>query len=60
MTLNTEPNLATPDDFYEELIDLHPCAPFRTLWPVISCLSLNRSAAPGQSQAAWARPAELL
>ena len=23
MTLNTEPNLATPDDFYEELIDLH-------------------------------------
>ena len=23
MTLNTEPNLAAPDDFYEELIDLH-------------------------------------
>jgi hypothetical protein len=21
--LNTEPNLASPDDFYEELIDLH-------------------------------------
>lgn len=21
--LNTEPNLAAPDDFYEELIDLH-------------------------------------
>ena len=21
--LNTEPNLATPDDFYEELIELH-------------------------------------
>lgn len=21
--LNTEPNLAVPDDFYEELIDLH-------------------------------------
>jgi hypothetical protein len=23
MMLNTEPNLAAPDDFYEELIDLH-------------------------------------
>ena len=23
MTINTEPNLASPDDFYEELIDLH-------------------------------------
>ena len=21
--LNTEPNIATPDDFYEQLIDLH-------------------------------------
>jgi len=23
MTLNTEPNLARPDDFYEALIDMH-------------------------------------
>ncbi len=23
MTLNLEPNIASPDDFYEELIDLH-------------------------------------
>lgn len=23
MTLNTEPNLAAPDDFYEALIELH-------------------------------------
>ncbi|NVJ90905.1 MAG: DUF2783 domain-containing protein [Methylocystaceae bacterium] len=23
MALNTKPNLAAPDDFYEELIDLH-------------------------------------
>ncbi len=23
MTLNTEPNIALPDDFYQELIDLH-------------------------------------
>ncbi len=23
MTLNTEPNIAQPDDFYQELIDLH-------------------------------------
>ena len=23
MTLNTQPNLARPDDFYEALIDMH-------------------------------------
>ena len=23
MTLNLEPNIASPDDFYQELIDLH-------------------------------------